>query len=55
MKITRDKKNKKLWLSQEGYVEKVMKRFNMDTAKPMTIALDGHFKLSKELGLKTYE
>ena len=33
MKISRDKKNRKLWLSQESYTEKVLERFNMSKAK----------------------
>ena len=49
MEITRDKKNRRLWLSQESYVEKILKRFNMKEAKPITTPLGGHFKLSKKL------
>lgn len=45
--ITRDRKNKRLWLSQEKYVERVIKRFNMYNAKPVNIPLANHFKLSK--------
>lgn len=52
MHITRDRKIKKLWLSQEGYIEKVLKRLNIDKTKPLTITLGGHFKFSKELGAK---
>ena len=33
MEIKRDRAQGKLWLSQEKYVEKVLKRFNMDLAK----------------------
>lgn len=37
-------------------MEKVLKRFNMENAKPvMTTALSRHFKSSKELGVKTNE
>ena len=46
MQITRDRKNKKLWLSQEKYIEKVLERFNMSTCKPVSTPLAGHFKLS---------
>ena len=49
MKIIRDRKNKKLWLSQEDYVKKVLKRFNMDKAKPVATPLASHFKLSKDM------
>uniref|UniRef100_A0A2N9HFH0 Uncharacterized protein n=1 Tax=Fagus sylvatica TaxID=28930 RepID=A0A2N9HFH0_FAGSY len=48
MQILRDKKAKKLWLSQEKYVERVLKRFNIKHAKPVSTPLGGHFKLSKK-------
>ncbi|KAK9940454.1 hypothetical protein M0R45_017116 [Rubus argutus] len=47
MEITRDRKNKKLWLSQEKYVERVLERFNMEGAKPVSSPLGNQFKLSK--------
>ena len=34
-------------ISQAGYVEKVLKRFNMTDAKLVNVPLGGHFKLSK--------
>ena len=55
MRITRDRKNKKLTLSQSEYIEKVLKRFNMQNAKPVSIPLASHFKLSKEACPKTRE
>ena len=33
MRILRDRKNKKLWLSQEKYIEKVLERFNMGSCR----------------------
>ena len=48
MEITRDRKAKKLWLSQEKYVERILERFNMKHAKPIGTPLGGHFKLSKK-------
>ena len=48
MKITCDRKNGKLWLSQEAYVEKVLERFNMRKAKVVCSPLAGHFKLSSK-------
>ena len=45
MRITRDKKVLKL--SQEKYVKKVLSRFNMDRAKPVSILLASYFHLSK--------
>ncbi|WCJ24324.1 Retrovirus-related Pol polyprotein from transposon TNT 1-94 [Euphorbia peplus] len=46
MIIVRDRNTKKLWLSQEKYVERVLERFNMVNAKPVGIPLVGHMKLS---------
>ena len=47
MKIVRDRSKRLLWLSQEKYIEKVLKRFNMDNAKQVNVPLAGHMKLSK--------
>ncbi|KAG9450355.1 hypothetical protein H6P81_010320 [Aristolochia fimbriata] len=55
IQITRDKKKKKLWLSQEGYVKKVLERFNMHESKAVTTTLGSQFKLSKEQGAKSNE
>ena len=49
MQIMRDRKNKRLWLSQEKYIKKVLDRFNMKDAKPVGTPLATHFKLSTEL------
>ena len=49
MRIIRDIKNKRLWLSQERYIEKVLNRFNMKDAKPVGTPLATHFKLSIDL------
>ena len=38
----------KLWISQEKYIEKVLKKFNMNNAKPMSSPLPVHMKLSFE-------
>ena len=46
MKISCDRENKKLWLSQESYIDKVLKRFNMSKAKVVCSPLVGHLKLS---------
>jgi len=48
MEITRDRGSGKLWLSQENYVLKVLERFNMVEARPVTTHLAGHFKLSSK-------
>lgn len=49
LKIVRDTKAKKLWLSQESYIEQVLERFNMKEAKPVSTPLANHFKLSSSL------
>ena len=48
MRIIRDKVNGTLKLSQSEYVKKVLSRFNMNEAKPVSTPLGIHFKLSKE-------
>jgi hypothetical protein len=55
MQIVRDRKTKKLWLSQERYVERVLERFNMKEAKPVSTPLASHFKLSKKSCPSTVE
>ena len=47
MEIVRDRQNKKLWLSQERYIERVIRRFDIQKAKPVSVPLAHHFKLSK--------
>jgi hypothetical protein len=49
MEIHRDKKNGKLWLSQQKYVEKILMIFGMNNVKLIQIPLASHFKIS--LGL----
>jgi hypothetical protein len=53
MRITRDKKNHKLTLSQGEYIEKVLERFRMKNAKPISTPLESHFKLTKKMCPKT--
>ncbi|RVW20272.1 Retrovirus-related Pol polyprotein from transposon TNT 1-94 [Vitis vinifera] len=55
MRIIRDKANGTLKLSQSNYVKKVLSRFNMNEAKPVSTPLGSHFKLSKEQSPKTEE
>ncbi|KAG8486285.1 hypothetical protein CXB51_019701 [Gossypium anomalum] len=51
MEILRDRKASKLYLSQKGkgYIEKVICRFNMQSAKPVSTPLAAHFRLSSAL------
>jgi len=49
IRIMHNKKNKRLWLSQEKYIKKVLDRFNMKDAKLVGMPLTTHFKLSTKL------
>ncbi|KAG8481596.1 hypothetical protein CXB51_026522 [Gossypium anomalum] len=49
MEILRDRKTSKLYLSQKGYIEKLLCRFNMRSAKPVSTPLAAHFRLSSAL------
>jgi len=55
MEIHKDRKNGKLWLSQQKYVEKVLERFCMNNVKPVNVPLPSHFKLSSVLSPRTDE
>jgi hypothetical protein len=46
MEIIRDRKFGLLSLSQKNYIDKVLHRFNMNNAKPVSTPLSPHFKLS---------
>ena len=48
IQIIHDRKAKKLWLSQEKYIEWVLERFNMKGVKSFSMPLASHFKLSKK-------
>ena len=52
MRIIRDKANGILKLSQSKYVKKILSKFNMNEAKPMSTPLGSRFKLSKNQSLK---
>jgi len=46
IRIMRDRQEKKLWLSQEHCVKRVLQRFHMENAKAVSTPLATHFKLS---------
>lgn len=48
MDIARDRKKGTLVLSQEAYIEKVLKSFGMQDAKPVTTSLAPQFKLKSQ-------
>ena len=47
MRITRDKKNCKLTLSQGEYKEKVLESCRIQNAKPVSTPFASHFKLRR--------
>ncbi|KAG8481466.1 hypothetical protein CXB51_026218 [Gossypium anomalum] len=49
MEILSDRKTSKLYQSQKGYIEKVLCRFNMQSAKSVSTLLAAHFRLSSAL------
>ena len=55
MRITRDKKNRKLTLSEGEYIKKVLERFRMKNEKLVFTPLVSHFKLTKEMCPQTHE
>jgi hypothetical protein len=55
MEIFRDRKNGKLWLSQQKYVEKILLRFGMNDVKPVSVPLASHFKIFSSLCPSTKE
>jgi hypothetical protein len=55
MEIRRDRDAKRLWLSQAGYVKKVLERFSMENAKLVSTPLVNHFRLSTSKCPKTVE
>ncbi|KAI6687393.1 hypothetical protein NL676_024221 [Syzygium grande] len=46
MEIQRDRKRGKLYLSQRSYIKKVLERFGVQNAKPVSTLLASHFRLS---------
>ena len=48
IRFIRDRKEKKLWLSQEHYIKRVLQRFHMEKAKVVSTTLATHFKLSSK-------
>ncbi|CAM6121348.1 unnamed protein product [Calypogeia fissa] len=48
MEIHRDREKRQLWLSQRQYVEKMLAKYGMENAKPVSTPLASHFKLSQK-------
>ena len=53
MEIKRERKNGRLYLSQDKYISKVLKKFNMVDAKPVSTTLVSRFVLSAKQSLYT--
>lgn len=51
IKIIRDRNVKKLSLSQEAYLDKILKRFKMELSKPVDMPIHKGIKLSKTMAL----
>ena len=45
MEIHKDRGSRKLWLSQQSYIEKVLDKFGMSSAKLVSTPLANHFRL----------
>ncbi|XP_013632758.1 PREDICTED: uncharacterized protein LOC106338284 [Brassica oleracea var. oleracea] len=54
MRIIRDRGEKLIHLSQEKYIEKVLKRFHMNKSKVLSTPLAPHLRLSIQQSPKTY-
>ena len=55
MEIHIDRKNGKIWLSQQRHVEKVLEKFGMNNVKPVNVPLASHFKLYSDLSPRINE
>uniref|UniRef100_A0A2N9GG47 CCHC-type domain-containing protein n=1 Tax=Fagus sylvatica TaxID=28930 RepID=A0A2N9GG47_FAGSY len=55
IEIRRDREARKLWLSQKNYIRKVLEKFSMLNAKPVSTPLANHFRLSGSQCLKNEE
>ena len=47
MQIVKDRNSRTLFLTQAVYVKRVLSRFEMSGAKPVSVPLSAHFRLSK--------
>lgn len=48
MKISHDRKSKKIWISQEKYIEKFLEKSIMQNTKPVSTLFAGYFKISSQ-------
>jgi hypothetical protein len=55
IKIKQDKNAKTISLSQEAYIDKILKHFNLQDAKTVQMPIDPNMKLTKDQSSKTNE
>ncbi|RDX72696.1 hypothetical protein CR513_47771, partial [Mucuna pruriens] len=55
MQIHRDRKDRKVWLSQKNYLLKILRRFNMQDCKPISTPLLVNYKLSSSISPSSEE
>lgn len=55
MDIVRNRKEGKLWLTQRDYISRVLKKFQIDSSKPVTVPFAQQFKLSASQSPDTEE
>ena len=55
MQIYRDRNSRKIWLSQQNYLKKILHRFNMQDCTPMCTPLPINFKLSSSMSPSSEE
>jgi len=48
IKVTQDRKNRTITLSQQSYVDSILARFNFTDAKPLSIPMDMNVMFSKD-------
>jgi hypothetical protein len=53
LELTRNRGEKKLWINQQSFIEKILYRFNMFNCNPKLTPADPHVRLSKEMEPKT--
>lgn len=49
MQIHRDRKYRKIWLSQRNYLRNVLRHFNMQDCKPISTPLPINYKISSSM------
>ncbi|GKD85212.1 retrovirus-related pol polyprotein from transposon TNT 1-94 [Tanacetum coccineum] len=55
MPIHRDRVSRKIWMSQNSYVKKILQRFNMQDCKPISTPFPTNFKLSSKMSPNSKE